>query len=141
MIAAGAVSSLGEGNTPVIQSMRIGLSLGLPRLYFKLENCNPSGSYKDRFSAAEMACIVRTGAHSCLATSSGNAGASLAAFCARHNIKCTVVVGQAIPKGKLLQMQAYGAQLLRVTAFDTSPDIGRSVMAILTKFAANRKSP
>ena len=65
----------------------------------------------------------------------------LAAFCARHNIKCTVAVGQAIPRGKLLQMQAYGAQLLRVTAFDTSPDVGRSVMATLTKFAAEQKSP
>jgi threonine synthase len=140
-MADGAVSSLGEGNTPVIQSMRIGFSLGLPRLYFKLESCNPSGSYKDRFSAAEMACIAHTGARSCLATSSGNTGASLAAFCARYNIKCTVVVGQAIPHGKLVQMQAYGAQLLRVTGFDTSPDVGRSVMATLTKFAAEQKVP
>src|ERR1700722_5895093 len=38
------------GDTPLIRSARIGPSLALPRLYFKLENCNPSGSYKDRFA-------------------------------------------------------------------------------------------
>ena len=140
-MADAAVPSLGEGGTPVIQSMRIGLSLGLSRLFFKLENCNPSGSYKDRFSAAQMGCILRTGARSCLATSSGNTGSSFAAFCARYKLKCTIVVGQSIPQGKLVQMQAYGAQLLRVADFDTSPDVGRTVTATLTKFAAEHTIP
>ena len=40
--------SLGEGNTPLVKSKRIGPALGLNNLYFKLENLNPSGSYKDR---------------------------------------------------------------------------------------------
>lgn len=140
-MAVASVPSLGEGNTPLIQSTRIGLSLGLLRLYFKLENCNPSGSYKDRFSVSEMARIMRIGVKSCLAISSGNTGSSFAAYCARSNINCTVVVGQAAPQGKLVQMQAHGAQLLRVAGFDTSPEVGREVIAILTRFSEARNVP
>src|SRR3984957_20346688 len=84
--------SLGEGNTPLIESAYIGPSLGLKRLYFKLENCNPSGSYKDRFVAAEIASCLRKASRACVATSSGNTGASLAAYCARYGLKCFVVV-------------------------------------------------
>src|SRR5205823_983142 len=40
--------TLGEGNTPLVRSERLGPELGIPELYFKLESTNPSGSYKDR---------------------------------------------------------------------------------------------
>ncbi|MBW2065658.1 MAG: pyridoxal-phosphate dependent enzyme [Deltaproteobacteria bacterium] len=40
--------SLGEGDTPLVPSRRIGQAIGLTRLYFKVEGCNPSGSFKDR---------------------------------------------------------------------------------------------
>ena len=140
-MAAADRITLGEGNTPLLRSTRVGPALSLHQLYFKLENCNPSGSYKDRFSAAEMARVLRVGALSCVATSSGNTGSSLAAYCARYRIQCTIIVGQAVPEGKLAQMRAHGAQLLRVTGFDTSPEVGRRVTAILTKFSTTRNVP
>ena len=40
--------TLGEGATPLVQSLNIGPSLGCKNLYFKLEGCNPTGSFKDR---------------------------------------------------------------------------------------------
>jgi hypothetical protein len=46
---------MGQGNTPLIQSSHTA------SLFFKLENCNPSGSYKDRFVAAEVADILAGG--------------------------------------------------------------------------------
>ena len=133
--------TLGEGNTPLIRSARIGPSLGLPGLYFKLENCNPSGSYKDRFGASEMARLLRSGARSCLATSSGNTGSSVAAFCARYAIKCTIVVGELVPAGKLAQMQAYGASVLRIAQYDTSAEVGIQVDRILQEYATRRRIP
>ena len=40
--------TLGEGGTPLVRSMNLGPSLGCQRLFFKLEGCNPTGSFKDR---------------------------------------------------------------------------------------------
>ena len=45
--------TLGEGDTPLVRSKQIGARVGLNNLYFKLESCNPTGSYKDRFAAIE----------------------------------------------------------------------------------------
>jgi threonine synthase len=70
-------------------------------LLFKLELCNPTASYKDRFVAAEVARILRLGARACVATSSGNTGASLAAYCARYGPLCFIVVNTESPPGKL----------------------------------------
>ncbi len=39
---------LGEGETPLVPSHRLGEKVGCRRLYFKLEMCNPTGSFKDR---------------------------------------------------------------------------------------------
>ena len=54
MATAFLSATLGEGNTPLVPSVRIGQQYGLRNLWFKLESCNPSGSYKDRFVAGEV---------------------------------------------------------------------------------------
>ena len=38
--------TLGEGDTPLVKSNRLAAELGCPELYFKLEGCNPTGSFK-----------------------------------------------------------------------------------------------
>lgn len=113
--------TLGEGDTPLVRSRRIGPSLGLKDLWFKLEYVNPTGSYKDRFASAAISDMVARGKTHCLATSSGNTGASLAAYCAAAGIKCTVIVVEGAPIGKLRQMLAYGASVYRVRGF--GPDL------------------
>lgn len=128
--------TLGEGNTPLVESVRIGPALGLNHLYFKLENTNPSGSYKDRFAAAEVAHVLASGAKGCLATSSGNTGSALAAYCARYNLRCVIVVGETTPAGKLAQMQAHGAQVLRVRDFLSSPAVAKKAFETLHVAAA-----
>lgn len=127
--------SMGEGNTPLIESARIGPSMGLSRLFFKLENCNPSGSYKDRFVAAEMSCILASGARACLATSSGNTGSSLAAYSARTGLTCAIVVNESVPQGKLQQMQAHGARIFRVKDFIVSPEVTENVYRQLSRLS------
>jgi threonine synthase len=133
--------TLGEGNTPLVASVRIGPGHGASRLLFKLESCNPTGSYKDRFVAAEVARILRGGARACVATSSGNTGASLAAYCARYGLLCFIVVNAEAPTGKLAQMQAHGARVIRIPGFATDPAITGSVFAQLEGLAEFRNIP
>jgi threonine synthase len=116
---------LGEGNTPCVASARI------PNLYFKLENCNPSGSYKDRFIARELLHLRERNVRRVIATSSGNTGASLAAYAARAGIECIVFANADTPSGKLLQMRAHGATVVRVPRFAADADVTSDVFATL----------
>jgi threonine synthase len=133
--------TLGEGHTPVVSSVRIGAALGLRSLLFKLESCNPSGSYKDRFIAAQVEVMRARGVRSCLATSSGNTGSALAAYCARYEIQCTIVVNEHAPAGKLAQMQAHGARVIRIRGFITSPGVTTKVFSVLQRFSNETGAP
>ena len=93
--------TLGEGNTPLVRSRRIGPELGLTNLYFKLESANPTGSYKDRFAVSAVSHLLSHRKKRCLATSSGNTGASLAAACAVAAIPCHLAIVETAPAGKL----------------------------------------
>ena len=112
--------TLGEGLTPLVASQRIGADLGLERLHFKLESHNPTGSYKDRFIALEVALALESGQRMCIATSSGNTGSSLAAYAARYSIGCHLFVNEHTPAGKLQQMLAHGAKVYRIRGFGVS---------------------
>ncbi|NLY90949.1 MAG: pyridoxal-phosphate dependent enzyme, partial [Firmicutes bacterium] len=47
-------------------------------------------------------------------SSSGNAGASTAAYAARAGLECYVFVPASVPKDKLTQIRMYGAQVVQV---------------------------
>jgi threonine synthase len=119
--------TLGEGNTPLVRSRRIGPALGLANLYFKLEISNPTASYKDRFAAAAVSHMVAAGKKRCVATSSGNTGSSLAAYCAAAGIECLIAIVEGAPEGKLQQMLCYGAKLYRIRGFGIDAQITRDV--------------
>ncbi len=129
--------TLGEGESPLIRSRRIGPEAGLNRLFFKVESANPSGSYKDRFASLAISSMVATGRTRCLATSSGNTGAALAAYCAVAGIACEIAVVETAPDNKLRQMLAYGAQIYRVRGFGTDAEITRQTFETLRQRAEN----
>lgn len=132
---------MGEGNTPLIPSVSIGASAGLRSLWFKLETCNPTGSYKDRFIAAELARLLANGARGCIATSSGNTGSSLAAYCARYGLQCTIVVNATAPAGKITQMRAHGARVVRLPNFTSCPETTERAFAVLQDYSAAKSAP
>ena len=135
-VAEHARLSLGEGHTPLVKSRSIGPSLGLENLYFKLENLNPSGSYKDRFAALAVSRMLEQGSRICLATSSGNTGAALSAYCAAADIPCVMAIVDGAPLGKLQQMQLYGAATLMVKDFGKRPETTEQVMGLLETLSA-----
>jgi len=125
--------TLGEGSTPLVRSRSIGPTMGLEHLYFKLEAVNPTGSYKDRFAAAAVSDMLAHGKTRCVATSSGNTGSALAAYCAAAGIACQIAIVETAPIAKLNQMLALGASLFRVRGFGADPQITADVFGRLTE--------
>lgn len=105
---------LGEGDTPLIASKRLGTSLGLGQLFFKNEGLNPSGAFKDRAGALVAALALEAGAQGVLSASSGNASSAIAAYCAAAGLKCVILMEPGNPPAKLRQTLATGAQVLLV---------------------------
>ncbi|MCX6006797.1 MAG: pyridoxal-phosphate dependent enzyme, partial [Chloroflexi bacterium] len=89
--------SLGEGDTPLVKSMNLAKELGVGELYFKLEGCNPTGSFKDRGMVMAMAKAIEEGSKQAICASTGNTSASAAAYGARFGLKVIILV----PKGKI----------------------------------------
>ncbi len=135
-IPPSAQLSLGEGNTPLVKSRRIGPRSGLENLYFKLETSNPSGSYKDRFAAAALGDMLANGKQRVIATSSGNTGSALAAYCAAAGVTCEIAIVDGAPCGKLTQMMAYGAEIYMIEGFGISPQVTDQVIHYLERLAA-----
>ena len=113
-VATAAALDLGEGDTPLVPLTRWGATLGLRRVWAKLEGSNPTGSYKDRGMAVLASVARASGATHLVEDSSGNAGASAAAYAARGGMTCTVYAPAAAPAAKLRQIRAYGAELIAV---------------------------
>lgn len=132
--------TIGEGQTPLVRSGYIGPSLGLKNLFFKLENLNPSGSYKDRFAAAFVSTLLEKKARSCISTSSGNTGAALAAYSAAAGIECSLVVVDGAPLAKIQQMQVYGGKPVMISGFGIDADITREVFMKLQKLSSDNNA-
>jgi threonine synthase len=128
--------TLGEGNTPLVRSRRLGPAAGLRNLYLKLDFATPTGSYKDRFAAAAVSHMSAAGQSRCFATSSGNTGSALAAYCAAAGIECRIAIAEAAPDGKLQQMLAYGAKLSRVRGFGFDPTVSAGVMETVKRLGS-----
>jgi threonine synthase len=114
MPVSGPIPFLGEGNTPLIPSRRIGPGLGLKHLYFKHEGCNPSGAFKDRGGSLVAALALEAGAKGVVTASSGNAGAAIAAYSAAVGLPCLLLLEPGAPPAKLRQALATGAKVLSV---------------------------
>ncbi|MEF2245144.1 pyridoxal-phosphate dependent enzyme [Paenibacillus sp. IITD108] len=127
--------TLGEGHTPLIPSVSIGKELGLTNLYFKLESLNPTGSYKDRISALALSLAKQAGKTACIGTTSGNAGASLAAYAARAGLPYYVYVQENIIPAKLEQIVVHQAKVFKVKGMGYSPEIGTKVFEMVREKA------
>jgi threonine synthase len=104
-----AILSLGEGQTPLIEAQAPGR-----QVYLKLEYLNPTGSYKDRGTALLLSSLQARNITEAVEDSSGNAGASFAAYAARAKIKARVFVPESASGPKRNQIEAHAAELIPV---------------------------
>jgi threonine synthase len=120
--------TLHEGNTPLIHAPKLSDQLGV-ELYFKYEGLNPTGSFKDRGMVMAVAKAVEEGAHTIICASTGNTSAAAAAYAARANLRCIVLIpNNNIALGKLAQATAYGAEIIAIEGnFDQALKIVREI--------------
>jgi threonine synthase len=101
--------SLGEGDTPLIADRVNGREV-----FFKCEFLNPTGSFKDRGTAILISSLKAAGVEEAVEDSSGNAGASFAAYAARAGIRARIFVPDYASGPKRAQIEIYGAKLVRI---------------------------
>lgn len=107
-------ASLGEGGTPILKSVAIGRKLGLDRLYFKNDACNPTGSFKDRALALAVNRAKAQGKRDIIVASAGNGSAAAAAYAARLQMRLVALVPESAPASKISQAVTYGARVFKV---------------------------
>ena len=105
-----SIVSLGEGGTPLIQSVHIGPMLGLEKLFFKNDTMMPTGSFKDRGFSLAVSYAKEIGVHHGFTYSSGNAGASFAAYASRGDFNALVCVEHTASDTKKALIGLYGAR-------------------------------
>ena len=103
------VTYLGEGMTPLIRFAISGTQVGL-----KMESQNPTGYYKDRGSAVLVSKLISRGVKLAVEDSSGNAGASFAAYAGCGGVKARIYIPENAAGPKRLQIERQGAELVRV---------------------------
>jgi threonine synthase len=121
--------SIGEGDTPLVKCDKLAKKYGCKELYFKLEGCHPTGSFKDRGMVMAIAKAVEAGSKAVICASTGNTSASAAAFAAYCGLECIIVIpGGKIAMGKLAQAIVYGAKIIAIDGnFDKALTIVRQL--------------
>ncbi len=110
-----AVTTLGEGWTPLVRTARLGKSLGVERLWVKDEGINPTGSFKARGLSCAVSMCVQLGIGKVAIPSAGNAAGAMAAYAAAAGIEAHIFMPKDVPQANFIECKAAGA---RVTLVD-----------------------
>lgn len=116
------IITLGEGNTPLLKTQKLGKRLGLTSLYIKDETRNPTASFKDRPMVVGISKAVEFGAKVIVCASSGNAAAAASAYSAKAGLKCFTFVPEHASVGKIAQLILYGSHVLRFKRINLDED-------------------
>lgn len=135
--------SLGEGNTPLYDAPRSARYCRLPELKLKHQGSNPTGSFKDTGMTTAVTQARKLGARVVVCASTGNTAASLAAYAARADLLCAIIVpsGQ-VSHAKLAQALDYGAKVLEIDGnFDTCMNVIRELAEDDSVYLVNSINP
>lgn len=99
--------------TPLV---RLDLGPDSPKILLKLENLQPTNSYKLRGAVNAVAMLSESDRSRGVWTiSAGNAGQGIAYAARQAGVPCTVVAIETAPKAKMERMRALGAHLIPVS--------------------------
>ena len=123
--------TLGEGDTPLVRCSQLEKELAVGELYFKLEGCNPTGSFKDRGMVVAVAKALEEGSRALMCASTGNTSASAAAYAAGCGVESIIIIPKGkIALGKMAQAIVYRA---KIVAIDGNFDQALKIVLALTE--------
>lgn len=137
------IVSLAEGNTPLYEAPRSAAFCGLPALQLKHQGCNPTGSFKDTGMTTAITQARILGARVVVCASTGNTSASLAAYAARAELSCAILVPRGqVSHAKLAQSLDYGAAVLELEGnFDDAMRVVRELAEDESIYLVNSINP
>ena len=109
-----AVTTLGEGWTPLVRTARLGKSLGAEGLWVKDEGMNPTGSFKARGLSCAVSMCVELGIKKVAIPSAGNAAGAMAAYAAAAGIEAHIFMPKDVPQANFIECKAAGAHVTLV---------------------------
>jgi threonine synthase len=110
----GRISTLGEGDTPLIQTKRMGKSDRTNQVWIKDESINPTASFKARGLSAAVSKANEVGLNQLVIPTAGHAGSALAAYASRVRLKSAAVMPIDTPRAIIDECRFYGAETILV---------------------------
>ena len=108
------VSSLGEGDTPLLPIGKIKSLPDTRNVWIKDESINPTASFKARGLSAAVSKANEIGLRRLAIPTAGNAGSALAAYSSRAGIKSATVMPSDTPRAIINECRLYGAEVTLV---------------------------
>jgi cysteine synthase len=120
----------GVGNTPLLElknltalARKVSKTGKAARIMVKDEQCNPSGSFKDRRASVSVYEAKKAGYKGVVSATSGNYGAAVASQAAMRGLNCIIVqecydsrkVGQPEIIEKARKCECFGAEVVQLT--------------------------
>ena len=137
------VVTMGEGNNPILEMPRCAEYAGLNRLRVKHLGWNPTGSFKDYGMTTAVTQAKKLGSRVVACASTGNTSASMAAYCARADLRAVVFIPEGqIAFGKLSQSLDFGALTLQIEGdFDVAMGLVRELSEQTDLYLMNSINP
>ncbi len=107
--------ALGEGGTPFIKAVNLGMMLGCANIFIKDERQGPTASFKDRQAAVTIAALKEAAVTEMVVASTGNVAISYSAYAARAGIKLWAFLTSLVPAAKMREVALYGTQVIKIT--------------------------
>jgi threonine synthase len=118
--------TMGEGGTPLLRAVNLGLMLGCYHVYVKDERQGPTGSFKDRQASLSISRMKELGVTEAVVASTGNVAISYSAYSALAGIKLWAFLTSLVPPEKMREVALYGSEVVKVTGtYDQTKKVAR----------------
>lgn len=107
--------TMGEGGTPLLRAVNLGMMLSCPHIYVKDERQGPTGSFKDRQASLSISVMKELGLTEGVVASTGNVAIAYSAYSSLAGVKLWAFLTSRVPQEKMREVAIYGSEVIKVT--------------------------